>query len=596
MQADQRYDEEAAAKAYDAKLMKRLLAYVRPYKRWVAASVTLLLAASAADLAGPFIIKAGIDNYIKAGDRAGLGLTALALLGVNAIAFVLNYFQIYMMNLTGQRVIYDMRTQLFTHVQTLSIPFFDKNPVGRLMSRIMGDIHVLNDLFTSGVVMALGDLFTLLGIMAVMLVMNAKLALVTFVVLPMLFATSVLFRSKVREAFRRIRRAIARINGYLQENISGIRTVQMFNREEKNCQRFEELNRIHRDEYIRSIFYYAVFFPTVEVIGSIATALIIWYGGRQVLEGAVTLGTLVAFTQYSVRFFQPIRDLSDKYNIMQAAMAASERVFKLLDTEPEIPPPAARKVPHRPAGAIEFENVSFAYDTEEVLKGVSFRIEPGESVAFVGSTGGGKTTIMNLLCRFYDPREGSVKIDGVDVREMDPEFLRKQLTIVLQDVYLFSGSIKENIRLGNSSIPDEKVEDAVRRARVDHLLKSLPDGLDQRVGERGVALSAGQRQLIAFARALAYDPRILVLDEATSSVDPETEDLIREASSEVMKGRTTLVIAHRLSTIKGADRIMVVHKGRIRESGTHRELLARKGIYYRLYQLQYKDQEAGRRV
>lgn len=585
-------DDEIAGKVYDARLMRRLLAYVKPYKAWVAGSVLLLLGASAAELAGPYIIKMGIDNYIAGGDRRGLAFAALALLGANVAAFVFNFFQIYLMNLTGQRVIYDMRTELFSHVQKLSLSFFDKNPVGRLMSRIMGDVHVLNDLFTSGVVMALGDLFTLLGIMGIMLALNVKLALVTFVVLPMLFVTSIVFRSKVRRSFRQIRRAIARINGYLQENISGIRTVQMFNREARNSQQFDALNADHLNAYLRSILYYAIFFPTVEIIGAIATALIIWYGGRQVLDEALTLGTLVAFTQYTTRFFQPIRDLSEKYNIMQGAMAASERVFKLLDTKPELPEPAGEVIPRERPGLVEFDRVSFAYDSDPVLKEVSFRVEPGESVAFVGATGGGKTTIMNLLCRFYDPQEGAIRLDGVDLREVDPEFLRRQLTIVLQDVYLFSGTIRDNVRLGNSSISDEKVADAVRRARVEELLSKLPDGLDQKVGERGITLSAGQRQLIAFARALAFDPRILVLDEATSSVDAETEALIRDASREVMKGRTSLVIAHRLSTIKGVDRIMVVHKGRIVETGTHGELLEKGGIYTRLYQLQYRDQEA----
>ncbi len=595
MSPDHKYDEDIKGRAYDSRLMKRLLKYVLPYKGWVAASVVLLLAGSAAELAGPYLIKVGIDNYIEAGDRSGLTVVAIALLGLNVAAFVLSYWQIYLMNLAGQNAIYDIRTQLFSHVQTLSLSFLDRNPVGRLMSRIMGDVQVLNDLFTSGVVMALGDLFTLLGIMGIMLAMNVKLALVTFIVLPMLFVTSMIFRSKVRRSFRRIRRAISRINGYLQENISGIRTVQMFNREARNHRRFDDLNHEHLDAYLKSILYYAIFFPTVEIIGAVATALIIWHGGRQVLDDALTIGTLVAFTQYTTRFFQPIRDLSEKYNIMQSAMAASERVFKLLDTKPALAAPAGARVPSEGSGLVEFENVSFAYDSELVLKDVSFRVEPGESVAFVGATGGGKTTIMNLLCRFYDPRDGAVKLGGVDVREMDTEALRRQLTVVLQDVYLFSGTIRDNIRLGNSLIPDEKIEEAVRRARVDEILRKLPGGLDQQVGERGVTLSAGQRQLIAFARALAFDPKILVLDEATSSVDAETEALIRDASAEVMKGRTSLVIAHRLSTIKGVDRIMVVHKGRIAETGTHRELLEKRGIYYRLYQLQYSDQEKAER-
>ena len=590
MQSD-KYEEESLGKVYDSKLMKRLLSYVKPYKAWVASSVILLLIASAAELAGPYLIKLGIDSYISAGDKSGLAWISLALLAVNVVSFLLHYWQIYLMNLTGQRIIYDMRTQLFSHIQTQSLSFFDRNPVGRLMSRIMTDVQVLNELFTSGVVMALGDLFTLLGIMGIMLALNVKLALVTFVVLPLLFITSMVFRSKVRVSYRQIRTRIARINAFLQENISGIRTVQMFNREAKNFRKFDKLNHDHLDAYLRSITYYAVFFPVVEIIGAIALALIIWYGGSGVLSGALTLGTLVAFTQYVSRFFMPIRDLSEKYNILQSAMASAERVFKLLDTDTRLPRPRRSLLPEMPAGALEFEDVSFAYDDEYVLKNVSFRVEPGETVAFVGATGAGKTTIMNLLCRFYDPSNGSIRMDGIDLRDAEEEFLRRQMTIVLQDVYLFSGTIGDNIRLANASIPDNKVHDSVRRARVGELIERLPMGLDQPVGERGITLSAGQRQLIAFARALAFDPKILILDEATSSVDPETEDLIREASAEVMRGRTSIVIAHRLSTIKGADRIIVIHKGRIRETGTHQELLKKRGIYYKLYQIQYRDQE-----
>jgi ATP-binding cassette subfamily B multidrug efflux pump len=586
------YEEEALGKVYDARLMKRLLSYVRPYKRWVVASVVLLLVGSAAELAGPYLVKIGIDSYISVGDKKGLALVSLGLLGINVAAFALYYWQIYLMNLMGQKVIYDLRTELFSHVQTQSVAFFDRNPVGRLMSRIMTDIQVLDELYTSGVVMTLGDLFTLLGIMGIMLAMNFKLALVTFVVLPLLFVTSMLFRSKVRDAYRQIRVRIAKINIFLQENISGIRTVQMFNREARNFAKFERLNHDHLDAFLRSITYYAIFFPVIEIIGAVALGLIIWYGGGEVLSGTLTLGTLVAFTQYTTRFFQPIRDLSEKYNIMQSAMASSERLFKLMDKQTTLPEPQKGRLPGDGGGALEFDDVSFAYDHELVLKNMTFRVEPGESVAFVGATGAGKTTIMNLLCRFYDPTGGSVKLDGVDLRDIDQEFLRRQMTIVLQDVYLFSGSIKDNIRLANTSIPDHKVLDAVRRARVSDLVEKLPMGLDQQVGERGIALSAGQRQLIAFARALAFDPRILILDEATSSVDAETEALIREALAEVMKGRTSIIIAHRLSTIKGADRIVVVHKGRIRETGTHQELLKQRGIYYRLYQIQYSDQEA----
>ncbi len=500
------------------------------------------------------------------------------------------------MQLVGQRIMYDLRMQIYGHLQRIDVRFYDRNPVGRLMTRVTSDVDVLNELFTGGVVAVFGDVFTLVGIMAVLLFMDWRLALIAFSVLPLIVVVTQWFRRHVRDSYRTVRLWIARINAFLQEHITGMSTVQLFRREAASFARFDEINRTHRDANVESIFYYAVFYPAIEIVASLAAALIIWYGGGWVLQGTLTLGALVAFLQYAQRFFRPISDMSEKFNILQASMASSERIFKLLDEPVQITSPRAglktgpsnESVP----GGIVFDNVWFAYNGEDwVLKDVSFHVEPGERIAIVGATGAGKTTIINLLMRFYDVSRGRILIDGVDLRERDLHELRSQFSLVLQDVHLFSGTIAGNIRLGDTTIDDERVRRAAESVHADRFIDLLPSGLQSPVAERGATLSVGQKQLLSFARALAFDPRILVLDEATSSVDTETELLIRDALHVLMADRTTIAIAHRLSTIQDMDRIIVLHKGELREIGTHQELLARRGLYFKLYQLQYKEQE-----
>ena len=497
------------------------------------------------------------------------------------------------MNLMGQKIMYDLRMQIFRHLEALDVAFFDRNPVGRLMTRVTTDVDALNELFTSGVISIFGDLCTLSGIVVTLFVLDFRLALAIFSVLPLLFLVTFTFKIKVRDSFRRVRTAIARINTFLQENITGTAVVQIFGQEKKQFEKFTRINCEHLEANLQSIFYYAVFYPLLELVGALAVALIVWYGGFKVLSGTLTLGALVAFIQYSDRFFRPISDLSEKYTILQAAMASSERIFKLLDTPPSIvsrPDPRTLRVR---SGRVEFRGVHFAYHPgDEVLHDVSFAVEPGEKVAIVGPTGAGKSTIISLLSRFYDIQQGQVLIDGVDIRDYDLQALRLSVGIVLQDVFLFSGSIANNIRLGNTEISDEQLRRAAEIVHASEFVEKLKAGYEARVGERGSSLSVGQKQLLAFARALAYDPGILVLDEATSSIDTETELLIRDAIEKLMVGRTCIIIAHRLSTIQNADRIIVLHRGRIREMGTHQELLKLKGIYWKLYQLQYKDQLA----
>jgi ATP-binding cassette subfamily B multidrug efflux pump len=594
------HDEEVLGKAYDARLMRRLLTYLRPYRAQVALALAAIIAGSVLQLAQPYLMKIAIDRYIANGDLAGMDRVALAYLAVILASFGLDYSQTWLLQMTGQRIMFDMRRQIYAHLHRLDLRFYDRNPVGRLMTRVTTDVDVLNDLFTSGVVSVFGDVFTLAGIMIVMLAMDWRLALIAFAVLPLIVLITQWFRRNVREHYRTVRTWIARINAYLQEHITGMATVQLFRREARAFARFDEINQRHRDANVDSIFYYAVFYPAVEIVGALATALIIWFGGRWVLSGAVTLGSLIAFILYSQRFFRPISDMSEKFNILQAAMASSERIFKLLDEPVRIESPASpERIAGRRAAHIEFDRVWFAYnpgrdgaEPEWVLKDVSFDVRPGERVGVVGATGAGKSTLINLLLRFYDVNRGAIRVDGVDVREMDLHELRSLFSLVLQDVHLFTGSIADNIRLGNAAIADDDVRRAAEAVHAHAFIERLPEGYASAVAERGATLSVGQKQLLSFARALAFDPRVLVLDEATSSVDTETEILIRDALHVLMAGRTTIAIAHRLSTIQDMDKILVLHKGQLRESGTHQELLAQRGIYYKLYQLQYKDQES----
>jgi ATP-binding cassette, subfamily B, multidrug efflux pump len=602
-------DDDVVGKAYDARLMRRLLQYLQPYRINAGLALAAIIANSVLQLAQPYLMKLAIDRYIPAGDMSGVNRIALWFLGILIAAFALEFTQTWLLQTTGQRIMFDMRLQIYAHLQRLDLRFYDRNPVGRLMTRVTTDVDVINDLFTSGVVSVFGDVFTLAGIMIVMLTMNWRLALVSFAVLPLIVVITQWFRRNVRESYRTVRRLIARINAYLQEHITGMSTVQLFRREQRAYDRFAAINREHRVANVESIFFYAVFYPAIEIVGALAAALTIWYGGRSVLAGTLTLGSLVAFLLYSGRFFRPISDMSEKFNILQAAMASSERIFKLLDEPVTIHSPqrpAAQGLPTEArassaaramAGHIQFEHVWFAYnpsdsgEPEWVLRDVSFEVKPGERIGIVGATGAGKSTIINLLLRFYDVTRGRILVDGVDLREIDLPALRGLFSLVLQDVHLFSGTIADNIRLGAAEIPDAEVRRAAAAVHADAFIAQLPGGYAAPVVERGATLSVGQKQLLSFARALAFDPRILVLDEATSSVDTGTEILIRDALHVLMSGRTSIAIAHRLSTIQDMDKILVLHKGRLREIGTHQELLAMRGIYFKLYQLQYKDQE-----
>lgn len=616
------HEEEVLGKAYDSRLMKRLLRYLRPYRGAVVLAVALIISYSILQVAVPLFFKVAVDRYLGGADAVpeapllagklatvmrqlpadpllGLNWLAVVLLVVLAGAFLIQYAQVFLMQMTGQRVMYDLRMQIFGHLQRLPIAFYDRNPVGRLVTRVTTDVDVLNEMFTSGVVAIFGDFFTLLGIVAVMLYLNWKLALLTFSVLPFILLVTLVFRKLVRDCYRRIRIAVARINAFLNEHLTGMSVVQLFNRERRASSQFDRVNRDHMLAFKDAILAHAWFYPAVEILSAIAIALTIWFGGLQVLEGvargvsaSATAGTLVAFILYAQRFFRPIMDLSEKYNILQSAMASAERIFKLLDAEITITSPAQPTRLPSAQGRVEFRNLWFAYRDEEwVLQDINFVIEPGEMVAIVGHTGAGKTTLTNLLLRFYDVRRGQIVLDGEDIRNLDLHALRQNFGIVLQDPFLFSGTLASNVRLGTDRMPDEAVERALAHVNLHGFVASLPDGLKHEVRERGATLSVGQKQLISFARALAHDPQILILDEATSSVDTQTEFQIRAALELLVEGRTSIVIAHRLSTVQRADKILVLHKGRLREMGTHQELLAQRGIYYKLYQLQYRDQE-----
>jgi len=592
-------DDDILGKAYDGRLMRRLLTYLRPYWRAVLVAFVTIVVGAGVALAQPYLMKVAIDQHIAPSRLEGLNQLALLYVGILVIAFIAEYVQTWTMQLTGQRIMFDMRMGIYGHLQRLDLRYFDRNPVGRLMTRVTSDVDVMNDLFTSGVVTIFGDVFTLLGIMGVMLWMNWRLALVAFAVLPIIALITQWFRTHVRESYRVVRGWIARINAFLQENITGMSTVQLFRREALNFSRFDEVDRKHRDANIESIFYYAVFYPAIEAVSALSAALIIWYGGVSAMNGTLTLGALAAFLQYSQRFFRPISDMSEKFNVLQAAMASSERIFKLLDEPVVIESPASPIVPNSEerGGHIVFDHVWFAYNTpaagepEWVLRDVSFEVRPGERIGIVGATGSGKTTLINLLLRFYDVQRGAVRIDNVDVRARALGDLRQMFSLVLQDVHLFTGTIADNIRLGNTTITDAQVRSAATAVHASMFIDRLPLGYDARVAERGATLSVGQKQLLSFARALAFDPRILILDEATSSVDTETEILIRDALDRLMAGRTTIAIAHRLSTIQDMDKILVLHKGVLREVGTHQELLAARGIYHKLFELQYAQRE-----
>jgi len=635
-------EEEVLGKAYDGRLMRRLLTYLRPYKWHVVVALAAIILKSGLDVLGPFLTMIAIDKYLAKspnshswiGDRlSSAPLTGIAQIGglyvgILVFTFALEFIQTYLMQWTGQKVMFDLRKQIFRHLQHIHVGFFDKNPVGRLVTRVTTDVDALNEMFTAGVVSICEDVFVLAGIIGIMMLMNWKLALITFTVLPLIGYATLIFRDKVRDSYRRIRTAIARINSYLQEAVSGMLVLQLFNREKRAFNKFSDINASHMKAFKDAIMAYSVYYPMVDFLSSIAIASIIWFGGNGILrhavvssvaigfsrkslftfhiaQGVATLGVLAAFIQYALRFFRPILDLSEKYNILQSAMAAGERVFKLLDTKIEVTSPAVTKTPQGP-GRIEFDHVWFAYNVggragapvspqtaepDWVLRDVNFVLEPGETIAVVGHTGAGKTTLISLLMRFYDVQRGAIRIDGVDIKEMNLDDLRGRFGVVLQDPFLFSGTVEGNIRLGTARIQDADVEQAAEDVNLADFIRTLPGGFKEEVRERGSTLSTGQKQLISFARALAHDPKILILDEATSSVDTETEFRVRDALNRMVEGRTSLIIAHRLSTIQRADKIIVMHKGQVREMGTHQQLLTQRGIYYKLYQLQYKDQE-----
>jgi ATP-binding cassette subfamily B multidrug efflux pump len=602
--------EDEGAKAFDPHLARRLLRYLKPYRARATFSVFLVILSSIMEIAGPAIVAVAIDLYVKPQQGShgisqrigawlvGHGWALNPISGINVAAalyfivllggFAVLYTQMVLMNLMGQYIMYDLRKQIFGHLQKLDIQFFDRNPVGRLMTRVTTDVDALNEMFTAGFVSIFGDIFVLLGIVGMLFWMNWRMALVLFSIVPLIILVSAWFRRGARVTYRQTRVRIAAINAFLQEHISGMATVQLFNREADEAEKFEGLNVRHRDANLQSVFYYSIFYPVIELIETIGLALIVWYGGGQVLRGMLSIGTLIAFFQYAQRFYEPISDLSEKYNILQAAMAASERIFKTLDTPPRILDEGKLEIDH--VESIEFHDVCFAYNEPEwVLKNVSFSVKRGDRIALVGHTGAGKTTVTSLLLRFYEPQRGEILVNGIDIREYSVTSLRALFAIVQQDFFLFTGSIAQNISLGDETISPERIREAARRVQADRFIQRLPDGYDSEVKERGAGLSVGEKQLLSFARALAFNPPVLVLDEATSSIDTETEVLIQEAIQTLMTGRTSIVIAHRLSTIRSADTILVFHHGEIRERGTHEELMQQDGLYRKLYEIQYRE-------
>ncbi len=597
------HEEEQLGKLYDAATARRLIRYLTPYKRLVIIALLLTLVVNLVRQAGPLLTKWAIDDFIRPAalqqinlDKAFNGIAVLAglYLLTNVITLGIGYLQDLLLNTIGQRVMFDLREEIFRKFQTIEVAYYDQNPVGRLITRLTNDVDALNELFTSGLVEVLGDLVLIAGALGMMLYYSWSLSLASLAVVPLLVIATAWFQRGSRKGFRAVRAKIARLNAFTQEHLSGAQTVQIFNREAKAFDQFNEINHEHLQANLDTIFYFAVFYPLVNLISSVGIATLIWYGGGQVVQNAITIGTLVAFLQYTQRLWMPIQDISDKYNILQAAVVASERVFKLLDTPDGITSPDQPQLPanlSQASGRIEFRQVWFAYKDEDwVLKDVSFTVEPGESIAFVGATGSGKTTMTNLLMRFYDIQRGEILLDGVDIRLWPLQKLREKFAVVLQDVFLFSGDIASNIRLGRQTISDDRIAWAAREVRASTFIEQLPELYATKVRERGAGFSVGQKQLISFARALAFDPKILILDEATSSIDTETEQLIQQAIDRVMSGRTSIIIAHRLSTIQRVDKIIVLHKGEIREMGAHQELLAQRGIYFKLYQLQYKEQ------
>ena len=584
-------EEEPLGKEIDSKLLKRLLSYFKPYKWYIVFTTLLTIIISALMAVRPRLNQIAIDDKILKDDIPGLQVIVLILLATLILQGIIQYVMIYLTSWIGQKIIFDLRKKIFDHVINLNLKFFDKNPIGRLVTRVTNDVEVLYEVFSSGIVTAFGDVFMIIWILFFMFTLDVNLSLVTLAVLPLLIYATSVFRRKVRSSYRKIRVLLARLNAYIQERISGISIVQLFVKEKRTTDEFEVINRKHTEENKNNIFYYALFFPVIELLGAAAAGLIIWYGGGQVIQGMIQVGVLISFIQFTEMFFRPLRALSEKYNILQSAMASSERIFHLLDTKTLINDPQEPLTIENVKGRIDFKNVWFAYNHEDyVLRNVSFTINEGEKVAFVGATGAGKSTIINLLSRFYDVSEGEIMLDGIDIRKFKQKDLRKNIAVVLQDVFLFSGDIKSNIDLGNTLISSDMLNSSVKNVGLNNFIESLPDKLYHKVNERGSTLSVGQKQLISFARALSFNPKILILDEATSSVDTNTELLIQNAIKKLIEGRTSIIIAHRLSTIQNCDKIIVMHKGELREMGTHQELLEKNGLYYKLYQLQYKDE------